>query len=122
MMFDLQKWQGHDWKSLEDYEAMQTELIEDLKSQLADAGVELVQVLPNDWHFAAVAQSTEHDRYVYITIDDVRKNSFWAENVKLRRMSSLRDWKGEQNHLCDWGQVGKKAAELLTAEYDDEIL
>jgi hypothetical protein len=123
-MFDLQKWQGHDWKdaSLDDYRAMESELIDDLTRQLAESGVELVQTLPNDWRFGAVAQSAEHDRYVYIAIDDVRENPYWAENVTLRRMSSLRDWKGDQNHLCEWGEVGMKAATLLTAEYDDEVL
>ena len=37
-------------------------------------------------------------------------------------MSSVRDWKGDQNHHCAWGDVGMKAAELLTPAYDDEIL
>ncbi len=121
-MLDLQEWQGHTWEDLGEYQRMEADLIDDLTQQLAAHDVELVQTLPNDWRLSAIAQSPAHDRYVFIAINDVRDDPFWAENVTLRRMSSVRDWKGDQNHHCAWGDVGMKAAELLTPAYDDEIL
>ena len=114
---DYQKWIDCAFESADDFAAFEAEMIEDLKSQLAANGVELLKTLPNQFRLGAIAVIP--NKWIHITVDDVR-NPGWFDNVKLRRMSSERDWKGEDFHFCTWSEVGAAAAKYLGDEYDDE--
>ena len=120
-IMDLSQYDGHQWTDQADYEAFQAELMADLRAQLAAHDIEILKTLPNQFCFGVVAQSAD-GRFIHISIDDVRQGEAWQANVKLRRMSSERDWKGDEYHFCSWNAIGENAAKYLTAEFDDEIL
>ncbi|MBR2835213.1 MAG: hypothetical protein IKE43_05845 [Coriobacteriales bacterium] len=108
--------------SPDEYEVLQTELLGDLQRRLSLKGFKYLRTLQKEFCFASVIATAENDRFLFIAIDRVDQNPDWAEKVRLRRMSSERDWKGEEFHYCTWDEVDTLAAELLTEKYDNEIL
>lgn len=119
---DYQQWTAADLSDLKDFTAFQTEALADLEAQLQAQGLVLIQTLPNNYRFGAVVGAADDKRWIFVGIDDVREQPDWFNNVKLRRMSSRRDWKGQEFHFCTWDAVGAEASKYLTPEYDDEIL
>ena len=120
---NLQKYEGANLSDMKVYNELQEELVADLKDQLDDQGIEVLNVLPNMYCFGmVVAQGSDPRRFLHITIPNVNDDAEWAQHVRLRRMSSERDWKGDAFHYCAWAEAGAQAAHYLTAEFDDEIL
>ena len=119
---DISMWTDHTITSADEYAELQTALTNDLERQLSVRGLKLLRTLPNTFWFGAVAATGEGDRFLYVRIADVRDNPEWYKNVRLRRMSSERDWKGDEFHYCAWDEVGESAEKYLSPEYDDEIL
>ena len=118
---DYQKWLDCAWDA-DSWKTFQDEMFADLEAQLAAEGLKLVKRLPNNYAFGAVAATADETKWLHVTISDVRESKDWYENVKLRRMSSERDWKGEEFHFCTWPEVGAAVLKYMGDEYDDEIL
>ena len=105
-----------------EYAQLQDELLADLNIQLTAQGLTLLSTQPNVFRFGAVVTDDTAERWVHVTIPSTAEDQFWAENVRLRRMSSERDWKGEEFHHCAWNEIGAQAKRLLSPEFDSEIL
>lgn len=106
----------------EAWEEVQTTLQTDLEEQLEAQGLKLVKVLPNRYTFGAVIANADNTKWMHVTTPDVRDTPGWLDQVRLRRMSSERDWKGDAFHYTPWSEVGAAAVTYFGDEYDDEIL
>ena len=117
-----EKWIGFDWKDPEDFKTFESEMLADLETQLAANDLKLVKVLPNQWCLGAIAGTHDGQKWLHITTADVREDPEWYQHIRLRRMSSERDWKGDAFHCCEWQEIGASVATYMGDEYDDEIL
>ena len=116
-----EKWIGCAW-TVEDNQAFQDEMTEELRAMLEAKGLQLVKSLPNMYCLGAVAATADGRKFLHITTPDVREDEEWFKNIRLRRMSSERDWKGDAFHYCTWDEIGESAVTYMGDEYDDEIL
>ena len=105
-----------------DWDAVEAELVADLREQLDAVGLALVKILPNRYLFSAVVSNAENTKWINVTTGDVRTRVEWPRAVRLRRMSSERDWKGDEFHYAPWVEVGDACVEYLEDAYDDEVL
>jgi len=119
---DLKAWLDTDWSDFAKYEEFQKLMEADLQEQCATIDLQVIKFLPNRFLFGAVVANAARDRFVHVTIPDVRKGADWYEQACTRRMSSERDWKGDAFHYAPWPQIAALAAEIMKPEYDDEIL
>ena len=97
-------------------------ILADVKAQLAEAGLKFVKYLPNMFRFACVAGNAENTKWIHVTCEDAREGVGWMDNVRLRRMSSERDWKGDAFHYCVFERLGEACVEYFDDAYDDEVL
>ena len=118
---DYQKWQSCTWDDAA-WAEFAPEAEADIKAQLEANGLELLRVLPNQFRIGAIAQTPDKLKWLHITTADVREDAEWFNTVSLRRMSSERDWKGDEFHYCAWPEIGSATATYMGDEYDDEIL
>ncbi len=118
---DYQKWKELDWSTEENWSVFEKEAWTDAEIQLSAQGLKLLKTLPGRFSVGIVASTEDEQRFIHITVKDVREEN-WFDNVRLRRMSSPRDWKGNEFHYCSWNEIGEKALKYLAPEYDDEAL
>lgn len=108
----LEKWLKHDFstgvKTGEDYLKFQREAKANLKKQANAAGYTLHSFHKNHYCFSAVLHHAETNKFIFISISDVRffKNE-WYTHVLYRTMKYEKDWTGGQNHYCQWEDIGK---------------
>ena len=119
---DYQKWLDCTWSDPKEYKDFEAQMMEDAQAQLEAQGLKVVKTLPNQYLFGIVAGTADGRKWLHITISDVREGDAWFKNVKLRRMSSERDWKGDEFHYCAWDELGAAVLKYMGDEYDDEIL
>lgn len=83
----------------EDYKTFERKYINYLKSLCKDNGCELVKVNKNHYEFSAFFLC--EDRYIYISISDVRscKNE-WYNHILIRTAKNEKDYTGGPNHYC----------------------
>lgn len=119
---DISQWNNRAFETINEFSIFASVLESDLRAQLEKVGLVFLKQLPNPYLFGAIATTPEKDKWIHITLPDVRKQPDWAHNTCLRRMSSERDWKGEAFHYCNWEEVGTKALQYMDSAYDNEIL
>lgn len=117
MKSKLEKWCGYEFSTGispgEDYLKFQREAKTELRKILLDAGFEMFKFLPNHYEFSCIAKKADEDRYYYISISDVRTfRDKWWNAVLYRAMKDEKDYRGEQNHYCKWGEIGERLIAL----------
>ena len=106
----------------------------DYRKFQADYGRYLRKALPgyrvdmhgNHYEFSAVitkkGEDGAPDRYVYLSISDVRFfPRAWASNVLVRTMEHAEDWTGGRNQYCSIGHIPQLVDELM-AEMDRRLV
>lgn len=124
MALDIRDYMGIKFDS-ESWEKAQQELMTDAVRQIEEAGVQVVETMPNEYAFRIIVKATDAegiDRFALVKVGDVNKDPLWFNDIGIRRMSSIRDWKGDAIHTCAWDSIGRRVSQLLTPEFDDEIL
>lgn len=114
----MRKWQAHNFSSGayvgDDYVAFQRAMRADLNKQLKSVGLTLKQFNKNHYCFSAVV--TNGDKFVYISVGDVRGNRRIFSEVLYRTMAHDKDWCGGSNRYCHWNHIGTACRELLNSE------
>lgn len=113
----LKKWLGYQFSfggSVGgDYVQFQREMRADLKKQAKALGLEVVRFNKNHYEFSAVLKNPTTEKFVYVSISDVRHwQDEWARKTLYRRMAHEIDWSGGGNHFGAWEQIGELAAQL----------
>ena len=117
---DYNKWLNHTFSygtdPLPDYVEFQRKMRFDLKRIAKNNNLELHSFNKNHYEFSAVLKDIHEDKFIYVSISDVRywKNE-WYNHVLIRTMEHDKDWTGGSNHYCKWEEIGMKARELINS-------
>lgn len=119
-MLKGEKWFGYDFESscttTKEYEQFQRDCKSDLKKMVSDNGMELYDFNKNHFCFSAVLSDGE--KFVFVSISDVRYYGWNSDTeVLIRIMRHAKDWSGGINNYCRWNRVGEFARRLMDRDY-----
>ena len=97
-----------------DYISFQTKYINFLKTICQSNNWKLIKVNKNHYCFSAFIKGGTENKYVYISISDVRYfNNDWYNHIRIRTAKSEVDYKGGFNHFTTLEKLEGKICELL---------
>lgn len=73
----------------------------DLRKALKDKGMKVYQMKKNYYDVTAVISDEAKDKFVYLSLGDMRGNPRWNERILVRTMAHPKDWTGGSNHFTD---------------------
>lgn len=116
---NIKKWIGFRFSTGpyagEDYKQFQRAMRTDLRRQAKEKGLELYSFHPGHYDFSAVLRNSGNNRFIYVSIYDVRVwQDQWTNNVLYRTMENPKDWTGGMNHFGSWEKIGELACELVS--------
>lgn len=98
----------------EDYKSFQTKYINYLKSMCTENNWQLVNVGKNHYCFSAFIKGGIENKYVYISISDVRYfANEWYNHILVRTAKNEVDYKGGFNNFVTLENLESKVASLL---------
>ena len=98
----------------EDYKSFQKKYINYLKAMCKENHWQLVNVGRNHYCFSAFIKGGRENKYVYISISDVRYfSNEWYSHILIRTAQNEVDYRGGFNHYTSLDRLEVKAAELL---------
>lgn len=98
----------------EDYKTFQTKYINYLKSLCKENNWHLVNVGKNHYCFSAFIKGGTENKYVYISISDVRYfTNEWYRHILIRTAKNEVDYRGGFNNYTTLEDLEYKIAELL---------
>ena len=97
-----------------DYKTFQTKYINYLKTICKENNWSLIKVNKNHYCFSAFIKGGTENKYVYISISDVRYfNNDWYNHILVRTAKNEVDYKGGFNHYTTLDKLECKICELL---------
>ena len=97
-----------------DYKTFQTKYINYLKDIGKENNWSLIKVNKNHYCFSAFIKGGTENKYVYISISDVRYfNNDWYNHILVRTAKNEVDYKGGFNHYTTLDKLECKICELL---------
>ena len=97
-----------------DYKTFQTKYINYLKTICKENNWSLIKVNKNHYCFSAFIKGGTENKYVYISISDVRYfNNDWYNHILIRTAKNEVDYKGGFNHYTTLDKLEGKICELL---------
>lgn len=117
----MEKWLNHVFSSGvetgKDYITFQKAAKADLRKQAKAAGYTLHKFYPNHYTFSAVLHEETTDKFIYISIRDVRGGrNEWYNCVLYRTMTHDHDWTGSFNQYCCWSEISQALEQLKTTK------
>ena len=98
----------------EDYKSFQTKYINYLKAMCRENHWQLVNVGKNHYCFSAFIKGGTENKYVYISISDVRYfSNEWYRHILIRTAKNEVDYRGGFNNYTTLENLCAKTAELL---------
>lgn len=97
-----------------DYKTFQTKYINYLRTICKENNWSLIKVNKNHYCFSAFIKGGTENKYVYISISDVRYfNNDWYNHILIRTAKNEVDYKGGFNHFTTLEKLEGKICELL---------
>ena len=97
-----------------DYKTFQTKYINYLKTICKENNWSLIKVNKNHYCFSVFIKGGTENKYVYISISDVRYfNNDWYNHILVRTAKNEVDYKGGFNHFTTLAKLEGKICELL---------
>ena len=97
-----------------DYKTFQTKYINYLRKICKENNWSLIKVNKNHYCFSAFIKGGTENKYVYISISDVRYfNNDWYNHILVRTAKNEVDYKGGFNHYTTLEKLEGKICELL---------
>lgn len=97
-----------------DYKTFQTKYINYLRKICKENNWSLIKVNKNHYCFSAFIKGGTENKYVYISISDVRYfNNDWYNHILVRTAKNEVDYKGGFNHYTTLDKLECKICELL---------
>lgn len=98
-----------------DYKTFQTKYINYLKGMCASNNWKLVNVGKNHYCFSAFIKGGTENKYVYISISDVRYfQNEWYKHILIRTAKNEVDYRGGFNNYTTLERLEGKVAEMLS--------
>ena len=115
---DLQKYLNYEFSSGcytgEDYKVFQTKYINYLKAICRNNRWKLVNIGKNHYCFSAFIKGGTENKYVYISISDVRYfSNEWYKHILIRTAKNEVDYHGGFNQYASLESLEWKVAKLL---------
>lgn len=115
---DLEKYLNYEFSSGcftgEDYKTFERKYINLLKTICKNNNWSLIKFNKNHYCFSAFIKGGTENKYVYISISDVRYfNNDWFNHILIRTAKNEVDYKGGFNHYTTLDQLEGKICELL---------
>ena len=85
----------------------------DLKKQCVKLGFNIHSFNSNHFEWSAVLE--KGDRFIYVSISDVRYWNNWYDDVLVRTMAHDKDWHGGNNTYCSFDKIAEQAEYLLNS-------
>lgn len=119
-MYRAEKWFDYGFEggcsTTKEYEQFQRDCKSDLKKMASDNGMELYDFNKNHFCFSAVL--TDGEKFVYVSVSDVRHFGWNSDTrILVRTMRHAKDWSGGMNQYCTWNRVGEFARKLIDCDY-----
>lgn len=119
-MLKAEKWFDYGFDggctTTKEYEQFQKDCKSDLKKMASDNGMELYDFNKNHFCFSAVL--TDGEKFVYVSVSDVRHFGWNSDTrILVRTMRHAKDWSGGMNQYCTWNRVGELARKLIDRDY-----
>lgn len=116
---ELQKYIDYEFSSGcytgEDYKTFQTKYINYLKSICNVNNWRLVNVCKNHYCFSAFIKGGTENKYVYLSISDVRYfSNDWYKHILIRTAQTETDYRGVFNNYTTLKNLEGKITELLS--------
>ncbi len=116
---ELQKYIGYEFSSGcytgEDYKTFQTKYINYLKSICKTNNWRLVNVIKSHYCFSAFIKGGTENKYVYLSISDVRYfSNDWYKHILIRTAQNETDYRGGFNNYTTLERLEGKIAEMLS--------
>lgn len=70
----------------------------DLKKALKEINCKVYHMKKNYYDVTAVISNESEDKFVYLSLGDMRGNPYWNERILIRTMAHSKDWVGGSNH------------------------
>ena len=97
-----------------DYKTFQTKYINYLRKICKENNWSLIKINKNHYCFSAFIKGGTENKYVYISISDVRYfNNDWYNHILVRTAKNEVDYKGGFNHYTTLDKLECKICELL---------
>lgn len=97
-----------------DYKTFQTKYINYLRTICKENNWSLIKVNKNHYCFSAFIKGGTENKYVYISISDVRYfNNDWYNHILVRTAKNEVDYKGGFNYYTTLDKLEYKICELL---------
>ena len=97
-----------------DYKTFQTKYINYLRTICKNNNWSLIKVNKNHYCFSAFIKGGTENKYVYISISDVRYfSNDWYNHILVRTAKNEVDYKGGFNHYTTLDKLEYKICELL---------
>ena len=97
-----------------DYKTFQTKYINYLRTICKENNWSLIKVNKNHYCFSAFIKGGTENKYVYISISDVRYfNNDWYNHILVRTAKNEVDYKGDFNYYTTLDKLEYKICELL---------
>ena len=97
-----------------DYKTFQTKYINYLRKICKENNWSLIKINKNHYCFSAFIKGGTENKYVYISISDVRYfNNDWYNHILVRTAKNEVDYKGGFNHYTTLDKLEYKICELL---------
>lgn len=94
-----------------DYKTFERKFKNYIKKVAQENNGELVRFLPNHYEFSCFVK--RNDKYVYISIDDVRYfPKSWYNNILIRTAQSDKDYTGGRNDYTSLDYLGVKIVQM----------
>lgn len=98
-----------------DYKSFQTKYINYLKDMCASNNWKLINIGKNHYCFSAFIKGGTENKYVYISISDVRYfRNEWYKHILIRTAENEVDYKGGFNNYTTLDRLEGKVAEMLS--------
>lgn len=116
---ELQKYIGYEFSSGcytgEDYKTFQTKYINYLKFICKSNNWRLVNVCKNHYCFSAFIKGGTENKYVYLSISDVRYfSNDWHKHILIRTAKNETDYRGGFNNYTTLEHLEGKISEMLS--------
>lgn len=115
---DLEKYLNYEFSSGcyvgDDYKTFQTKYINYLKTLCTKNNWKLVNTNKNHYEFSTFIKGGTENKYVYVSISDVRyfKNE-WYKHILIRRAQNEVDYRGSFNNFTTLNELEGKIAQML---------
>lgn len=117
----IKKWIGYRFETstgrTPEYISFEHDLKADLRKQLKKNGLELASFNASHFEFSAFIRNPETDKYVYISISDVRVfPDDWFKHTLIRTTADGKDYRGGINRYTAWNEIGRASFEMTRAK------